>query len=224
MQIIADFFIDLLGAVVAFLLLWGAAWLLKDVLDVLFLGNIGLIILFFLTWWIVALVLRRLIKWLTYFVSHESNHMLYPLFSWSNINEVVKMREKYGKKSSGLFDKIHGKVGLYEKSSGLLDKENLPFSENFKKILKQYIEYKNVSELCWKESIFMIRKNWEIIEDKTDPDKVYREYYDLERAYEDKEFGKEFIYSLGHNTKPRIEKEYQSELKRLEKVKAKLKK
>jgi len=206
--------ISLLAVGISLFLLWALSLLLRDVLDTSIKGilvdDIAVWIFIFAIWFVVIHFLKKFISWLVDFIRHESNYMLYPCFSWSEINEVVKRGEKYGKKANKLYEKVYPMEGKLP-----------PISEDFKKNLKQYIEFRTVSEICGNNALFMIRANRAVIEEKKNPSQVREEYWwNLEKVYED-ETGFFFDHSRRHdNTEERIEKEYQSELKRLEKVRS----
>ncbi len=146
----------------------------------------------------------------------RSNPALYPVFSKKNVDEAARKSDlftgKYSKsynKKTKLIDKIYKDIdhSVKKSSSAWLPKER---EEEFKKVLREEIEFKLASEAYKSQYLFMLKANKDVPVDNKEAERIWKEFmkgewFDLL----DVEGG----FSLWHRLKTVSDKRFEEEIK-----------
>jgi hypothetical protein len=110
---------------------------------------------------------------------NRQNYMLYPCYSWEEINEALKQQKmcsqklmKYFKKTDEIYNRIH--ENLVKKNVQSVERKDL--DSHYLNLEKQVWLYRMGSDLIHKRFRFMVKANCDFTYGRKAEDEIFKEY------------------------------------------------
>lgn len=144
----------------------------------------------------------------------SNNYMLYPYYSWRDIDETAILAHKFGNKASKLYDK---ETKLWPKIRERLIKEGkkkikfADLDEEYVSISKEHLKYQFVNKSYFDKYLFLIRANEDILNGKKSIEEVEKKYMDMDAPWRHV-FEQDGVLSIFSSAEKRLEGIYEKRM------------